>query len=188
MRARPIAVSLVVVQGLACAAGGSPSPVSDSAAPDRTVRVSTLETVSVTLDYVLEDNTVVHSVPSASADLLAAMLEAFEAVGLPVPSVDVRLGAAFLNAITVTGRIGEYRLSRLLSCGQRVAGAVADAARVEMTLYVEVLPEGETESTVRSTLEAVATPFDSSTRPRACTSTRRLEAALVEAAVAAASS
>ncbi|MGI9627298.1 MAG: hypothetical protein ACR2QM_10720 [Longimicrobiales bacterium] len=173
----------VVFAASGCASGAGGPDVGDGGT--RTTLISGPQTGPiVALEYYVEDNVVVHNVPVAAESMFGALEEAFVAAGLPAPVMDERSMTAYLSEHTVTRTIGERRMNRLLNCGDRVAGPVASASRVEITLVMEVHEAEGGTATVRTQLDAMADPFDSSIRSRSCTSTRQLEIQIVESAAA----
>lgn len=106
----------------------------------------------------------------------------YRSLGLPVEVRDPEERALGSGAVVLNRRLGDTRLSRYLDCGRNITGARADQAQVTLEVVTQIVPlEGESGAFLRSGVTAVAEPRSMSGNASRCTSTGRLERAIVAA-------
>jgi hypothetical protein len=165
----------ILVGCMSCAphrAGPDITPTQTSVAITTEEGAST-PTVRLTRDPYISNDVLV----GERLELWRLIPNAFEALGLPLPTVDRNAYSATIQNHVVTRNLNGERLSNFLECGAGMGGAYADSHRVTVNLqsWIEAA-DSAGRSIVRSRLEASArNPLHGSAGTTHCSSRGRLE-------------
>jgi hypothetical protein len=172
LRPRPLllAIGLVGVVGLSAVAE----------AQSGRVRVSLPGHPDILL---LDTLVVVRELEAPETRAYRAVVRAFEEMGIRPDTRDSTGGIVGALRLTRTGRLSGAPLSRYLNCGDGMTGANADTYRVRMAAVALLERVAESRTRVAVALAAGAEDMTGSGRRVPCTSTRRLEARLLERVV-----
>jgi hypothetical protein len=110
-----------------------------------------------------------------------AVPDAFEAVGLPLPTLDRARGIAATQNFRTSGTLGRDRLSTFFDCGAGPAGQHADLRRLAIEVFVAVPPQTGEQTRVELRATAVAHPTAGTGGSVDCSSTGALEGRLATA-------
>jgi hypothetical protein len=135
---------------------------------------------SATGDFMFVPSAVEDSVLQQPRNRIWAVLPAvFETLEVRTPTVNA---PAYLigNPSTRISRLEGRRLSTFLNCGSGVLGPNADRYDVTLQLMVQLAPNPEGGTVVRTTLDAYAEPRDVAGEPLHCASQRTLEGRIME--------
>lgn len=179
LRPAPLpAAALAIVAALACSSGGSAPPTVAAPAPTP-MRVETSGGAVVDMSLTRSDPTGRFPI-AATPDAVWAVLPGVYAE-LEIPVTTVVSSARRLGNPThrVRRRLGGQRMSRFLSCGERLYQAVADTDNITLHLETVVSP-AEGGALLTTVVEATARPIGVSGHPINCTSTGALEQRIVE--------
>ena len=170
---RIVAAACAVLLLAACASSPSGEPAPAPRNVERSVRVefsSGEVALRTTEEYHVQTDTLGVSAEELWGHLAAAYDE------LEIPITTVNAGARLLGAVEapVRKRLGRYMLSRLLRCGSRTSGKVANRYEVYLTAVTQIEPLGD-RSLVNTHVAARAVPGGYSGNAVRCSTTGRLE-------------
>lgn len=169
MRVRPL---LLLVALPACATS---EPASVGLPPTRPASISATST-SVDVSLPPDREIVAESVRATPPVAWAALLKAYEDLGIEVKEVNERLRILGNPRFVVSRRLAGTPLSRYLDCGAGIQGHFADTRRIEIWIRSSIAPGDPDGSEVSTYLEAVArNPEGTSNTAVACSSSRLLE-------------
>ena len=160
---------------------GSSGPAVQSSPRETT---TTFETIS---DQGSVDLRAIRSDPTASFTIAAPADRAFAA--LSVVYTDLKLDVTTLQTeqrrpgsenVRTRRQLGGTRMSRYLSCGERMGNQIAEQDEIVLTLFTQVEPAGEGRSTLRTLFEATARQTGAGSTTINCSSTGELEKRIVE--------
>ena len=174
MRARGV-LSLIALA--ACASSGG-----TSSRPDETVRIVGAGSSNLTIT----SNTYaqVTKVSSPIDRVWLAMPGAFEALSIPIFSVDTLSHVVANDGLGLRRQLGKTPLNRFIDCGNTQIGENADSYDVHLTVRVQLEPgEGGT-TKVETMFETMARPVSFSREYSRCSTRGVLETRLVDASKA----
>jgi hypothetical protein len=156
------------------------TPITDRGTPRReTVQVEgTLVELQPTAA-----RTVAHDVPLPAERTWALLPLAYQALGLPLTTVDPERQLLAANAVRAQANLRGTRLSRYLNCGTSTTGVPnADSYAVQMDVQTQVVPTSDrTHAGLATAVRAVGRPASTSSNARVnCVSTGALERRLAE--------
>jgi hypothetical protein len=135
-----------------------------------------------TVTYTVEDNVVVHPMPSGAEAVWPHLLTAYETLGIEVQQQDPRTHQVAVDELRVRRRMGETRLSEYLRCGSSITGEIADQATVTLRMVSSLHPAAEGASELRTWIQATAIPVGAGGfEARSCTSSHQLEFEIAQA-------
>jgi hypothetical protein len=169
----------ILVAVLVGAASCTPPRTQPTATPTQeSVAITTEEgagtpTVRLTRDSYISDDVLV----GERLELWRLLPETFEAIGLPLPTMDRGEYSATVERHVVNRNLNGERLSNFLECGSGMGGAYADTHRVTITLRTWIVPaDSAGRSIVRSRIDATARNLmHGSSGTNHCSSRGRLE-------------
>ncbi|MGI9628811.1 MAG: hypothetical protein ACR2QM_18395 [Longimicrobiales bacterium] len=177
-----LAVATLAVCSLAGCAGGqaggatSAGPQGDVVMPDMRLQGAG------NLRYTVEAGRTSHELDGTAGEAWPHLLTAYRAVGLEPDLVDQAGLTLGVGGVTVSRRLGDVRLSRLLSCGQTMTGPMADDARVTLHVESRLEPAGPNTVILRTRLGASAVPNEAAAGgSRDCASLHVIESRIAEA-------
>ena len=176
--------SWVTGVALLAACASAPSSGSDPQTPDRWI-VAGAQEVALQLEESPTSTSIV--IPEPRDDVLAAVVEAYEKVGIPVATIDPAAGLVANPAFRVSRRLADRRVSAFVSCGTASQGGrAADRYPVEMDISTRVEPLSADTSRVTTRLSAWArNPSGASSERIRCSSRGTLEQGILKHAYAA---
>lgn len=121
----------------------------------------------------------VDTIAAPAAATVRAMIEAYQALEIPVTRVEESEGVLETEGLRLSSLAGE-RMSRFLDCGRGAGGERADSYDVGVTLLTSIDAAGADWSVVRIELDAFARPRATSGNDVYCSSRGRLEALIFE--------
>lgn len=164
---------LLALALLGCASsGGGPSP--SSGRPDRVILVDDVGRVyrSSTSDAAAVEQLVPGTTPQVVHDLVGA----YEAVGVPVTTLEPKTGRVAAENFVAPSRLGKQQISAYVDCGVDHLGRPrASVYDVMLTMISLVRPASEGEVRVSTSMTATARPRGVSGNSIDCMSTRALE-------------
>lgn len=176
------AALLLAAPPAACVSGGaSRTPVDDPRAGiPTTTRVEGAGGTAELRTYGSAVATTEAAVPAPSAKAFSSLPVVYEALGLPVNTVQSDAGTFGAREMRMPRRLGKASLSQYVDCGTNPTGSPnADVYMVTMTVISRVTPAaGGSTSTVVTQLTATARPVAVSGNTVQCSSTGRLEQAI----------
>ena len=108
--------------------------------------------------------------------VLFAVRKTFEDLEIPVTYVDSSQGIVMNAQLALTRRLGKYRMSQVVDCGNNLNGAIADQYRVRMAVAVMADSLAPSVTQYRVLIAAGAqSPEGVSRPPLACSTTGTLE-------------
>jgi hypothetical protein len=159
---------------VACASGGgatagAPAPI--IVTDDREAALS--EAIG---ERVVADNLTVGTSIAATPDqVYRALIVAYSELGVPATAINPTTGLVAATGRRATGRLGDTRLSRYLSCGETMTGPRADQDRVVLSLISRSKPDGSSATRVETTLVATASDIGGTNTRLPCSTTGELE-------------
>ncbi len=105
----------------------------------------------------------------------------YDTLSIPKTWLDPKQFLISSQGFKVRARMGKTMLSKYIECGKTQIGPNADSYDVFMTVTTKVVPNGTTESTLTTTVEAAARPLSFNQDYSRCTSTGGLERRIAEA-------
>ena len=160
-----------------CASGGSAG--SGSAPRDVTTRVETAEG-TVSLRSMRSDPTGAFSINAPADRAWQALAVVYEDLEVKVTTMDTNNRRIGIENARLRHRLGGTRLSKYLSCGERLSQPVADSDEISMTVLTQVVPDGAGKSTLHTLVEATAKQTGSGGARINCATTGELEKHIVE--------
>ena len=161
-----------------CASGGGPAPASGP----REV-TTTVEGASGTVDLrsVRSDPTASFSIAAPPDRVWRALSTVYTDLKLTATTLDTQARRIGAENARVRRQLGGTRMSKYLSCGERMGNPVAETDDISLTLFTQVVPaaDGQT-STLRTLVEATAKQTGSGGALINCATTGGLEARIVE--------
>lgn len=163
----------------ACAPSATPGPAPAS-------RGASVETMQVQNEIrgvrLTREGTIApQTVPLPRDRAMAGLRAAYDSIGLPVAQEDAAAGTLSTGNFTVNGRLGNIRLSRLLSCGTQRGLENADSYEVVMVVSSQVTAAGDAQSSVSTSVQGWAAPRGTAGSNRlTCSSTGQLEGRLAQ--------
>ena len=177
-----LAALLLTAPLAACASGGaSRTPVDDQrAGVPTTTRIGGAGGTAELRTYSNPVAATETAVPAPSAKAFSALPVVYEALGLPVNTVQSDAGTFGAREMRMPHRLGKASLSQYIDCGTNATGSAnADIYMVTMTVLSRVIPvAGGSTSTVATQLTATARAVAVSGNTVQCSSTGRLEEAI----------
>jgi len=158
----------------ACASSGT-----SSARPDETVRINGAGSSNLKLT----SNTYAH-VTKISAPLSRvwlAMPGAFEALSIPISSVDTITHVIANDGLKLRRQLGTTPLSRFIDCGNTQIGENADSYDVHLTISVKLIPDEGGVTKLETMFESMAKPVSFSREYSRCSTRGVLEQRLADA-------
>jgi hypothetical protein len=178
MKNRQLAILLL---GMGCAAapeGPAPPPVEQ---PDEMLMPDVRVQGGGNLRYTLDERGTTHVLEATPESAWPHLLAAYEALEIAPDVVDESSFRVAVSDLTVVRRLAGDRLSRIVSCGMTMTGALADDARVTFQLRSQLYEAPGGQSTLQTRVEALAVPNDAAGGgARPCTSRHRLELRIAE--------
>jgi hypothetical protein len=110
----------------------------------------------------------------------AVLPAAFDAVGIPVGSVDAKTHSIGNEGFKARRRLGSTSLSRYFDCGSTQGGASAETYELNVAVFTQLLPDTSGSTTFSTTVTAVARPVSLAVDYVRCTTLMRLEQKLFE--------
>jgi hypothetical protein len=111
----------------------------------------------------------------------AALLAAYQKMGIPLSSVDATQRTVSAADVEVRRQLAGKSLSEYLDCGSNLTGLIANSYRVRLTVASALKPGPQGGSTLQTSVSASATsPQGASSAPVNCATTGRLEANLAQ--------
>jgi hypothetical protein len=105
-----------------------------------------------------------------------ALPDAFREVGLQLPALDFAQGIAAVQGHRASARLGNERLSDFFDCGMSPTGLNAEQRRLNISVYVAVLPERDRVTPVELRADATAASNEGASSPTIpCSSSGMLE-------------
>lgn len=162
-----------------CASGGS--QVGDAATPrEQTTRLETAEGTSE-LRAIGSDPRASFAMAAPPDRVFGALPVAYQELGLTPTTLNTGSRLIGVENAKVRRNLGGTRLSRYLSCGERMGVQVADSDEIFLTLQTQVAAgEGGSGSTLRTVVQASARATGSGGSLINCATTGALEARIVE--------
>jgi hypothetical protein len=115
------------------------------------------------------------SVEAPPDKVYQALIVAYSEIGIPATAINPAQGLVASLKRRAFGRLGDTRLSRLLSCGETISGSRADQDRIEMSVISWARPDGAGKSRIETRVVAHATDTGGTSTRMPCTSTGELE-------------
>lgn len=168
----------------ACASAGTPGA---DRLGNQTVTVSRgngpVDDVGGVVTLSRTDVSATDSIEATGPSAMAALLAAYEAVGIPTAIADSAAGRVGNLRFVTRRRLAGAPLSRFVSCGTSLTGPRADSDRVQLRVLSTLRTGTGGWSLVTTTVAAQATDVSgTSADPQLCASTGALERALNERA------
>ena len=165
---------------LACASAGTPAA---DRVGNQTVTVSRgsgpVEDVGGVVTLTRTDVSATDSLEAVGPPAMAALLAAYEALGIPATIADSAAGRVGNLRFMVRRRLGGTPLSRFVSCGTSLTGPRADTDRVQLRVVSTLRHVAGEWTRVTTTVAAQATDVSgTSADPQLCASTGALERAV----------
>jgi hypothetical protein len=133
-------------------------------------REGTIANIQPGVDRVSVD---IDASPDAAWD---ALIQVYENIGIEIGGADIRTRSLNNPEMSVRRRLGGERLSTYLSCGSSLTGALADHARIQMSILSQVTAGPNGKSVVHTTIQAVGDNPEGVSNTRVpCSSTHQLE-------------
>jgi hypothetical protein len=110
-----------------------------------------------------------------------AMPGAFEALSIPITSVDTLTHVVANEGFKLRRQLGSTPLSRFIDCGTTQIGENADSYDVHLTISVQLRPEEGGITRLETMFEAMAKPVSFSREYSRCSSRGVLEARIADA-------
>ena len=175
---RNVLVFAIACSVLACGTGATRGPSEGPATVERNVRIG-FEGGELALRTTEERRVQVDTVGLGPDETWAFLPLVFDDLEIPLTTVNGE--AKLLGAVEtrVRSRLGKHRLARLLRCGTRPTGPVADRYEVYLTAVSQVEPLEDGRSLVVTHVAAKALPGGYSGNAIRCATTGRLEQAIV---------
>ncbi|HZF67290.1 MAG TPA: hypothetical protein VEZ47_04555 [Gemmatirosa sp.] len=174
---------------VACASAGGPPDAETAASTPRAANVTPNQALAGT-GGMQADVTTIRSnradvIPLAAAPgpAYAALVQAYAHVGLTPTSMSTDARELGVGSAKVRRRLGEERLSRYLSCGERMSGMPnADEydVRLTVTSRIVAVPEDTARSVLTTFVQANARPVSTGGAMVTCSSTGELERRLAK--------
>ena len=180
------AVSLLACIALAgCASSGSSTAGGPAVASGPRESTTTVETISdagtVELRSVRSDPTASFAIAAPPDAVWRALTSVYSDLDLSVTVLDTQGRRLGVENVRVRRRLGGERLSRYLTCGERMGQPIAESDDINLTLYTQVVPAaGGSGSTLRTLLEATAKQTAAGGSLINCATTGALERRIVD--------
>jgi hypothetical protein len=169
---------LLICAALAgCASGGASAPTSGPR--EVTTRVETGEG-TVDLRSMRSDPTGAFSISAPPDDVWRALAVVYDELEVHVTTLDTDNRRIGIENARIRRRLGGTRLSKYLSCGERLGQPVADSDDIVMTLITQVVPADADNSTLHTLVDASAKLTGSGGAPINCATTGELERHIVQ--------
>ena len=149
-------LACVTLAGCASSGGGG-APVPASGPRESTTTVETFSDMgSVDLRTVRSDPTAAFDVAAPPERVWSALSLVYTDLKLPVTEISTQARRLGSDGTRIRRQLGGTRLSRYLSCGERLGMPVAESDEVVIRLVTQVEPAGEGKSKLRTLFEATA--------------------------------
>jgi len=158
----------------ACASSGT-----SSSRPDETVRI----VGGGTSNLKITSNQYAHvsRISSPIDKVWIAMPAAFEALSIPISTVDTLKHLIANDGLKLRRQLGKTPLSRFIDCGSTQIGENADSYDVHLTISVQLMPAEGGTTKLETMFEAMAKPVSFSREYSRCSTRGVLEQRLAEA-------
>jgi hypothetical protein len=124
----------------------------------------------------------VATLPFSTEQVWRTMPAVFEALGVPLTTIDPKKHAIGNEGFKIRQRLGTVPLSKYIECGTTQIGPNADSYEVYITLMTEVQQGPPGAATISTTFEAAARPLNFAQEYSRCSSKGVLEPKIVEIA------
>jgi hypothetical protein len=167
------------VGAVACAPAGTTT--ADPSAP----RTQTIRADGIGGSLRISQNTDASAtrMPRPADDVYRVMHLVYDSLAIPKTWLDPKQLLISSQGFKIRARMGKTMLSKFIDCGRTQIGPNADSYDVFMTVTTKVTPNGTTESTLGTTVEADARPLSFNQDYARCTSTGQLERRIADAAL-----
>jgi hypothetical protein len=163
---------------LGCA-GSSSGPIVASSPRDATTSVVT-EVGTVDLRTTRSDPTGSFTIAAPTDRVWRALSLVYTDLKLTATTLDTQSRRIGVENARLRRQIGGTRMSKYISCGDRLGNPVADTDDILLTLYTQVVPAATADSsTLRTLVEATARQSGSGGAPINCATTGELEKRIV---------
>jgi hypothetical protein len=183
MRLSAVACLLVsLVAAVACASTGQTEIADEqSGVSSMNIDVGGMSS-AYDLRYVEDLTPVVDTVDAPLDPVWNALPDAYVRLGVPLREVNPEAHLLGNDGFRVRGELGGERISRYIHCGRTMTGDIADQYDIYMTILTQVQAvEGTDRTRVVSLVDARAQPTSRSGNALRCTSSQRLEDAILGA-------
>ena len=160
-----------------CASGGTPGPTTGP--QNATTRIETAEG-SIDIRTTRSDPTAAFAIAAPPDRVWRALSVVYEDLKLQVNTLDTQQRRIGVENARIRRQLGGTRLSKYLSCGERMGNPVAETDEITLTLFTQVVPSGTGQSTLHTRVEATAKAMGVSGAPINCATTGELEQRIVE--------
>lgn len=126
----------------------------------------------------------VATVPFASEEVWRTMPSVFQALGIPVTTIDPKKHLMGNEGFKLRQQLGGVRLSKYIECGTTQIGPNADSYEVYITISTDVQPGASGGAKISTIFEASARPLNFAQEYSRCSSKGVLEPKIVEVATA----
>lgn len=168
---------MVCVALVGCASSGAPAP--GVATREVTTRVETAEG-TVNLRTIPSDPTGEFAIDASTDEVWKALALVYDELKLPVTTLNTDLHRLGVENTRIRRQLGGTRLSKYLSCGERLGQLNADTDDIVLTLLTQVEPAGPGGSTLHTLVDASAKQTGSGGARIHCATTGALELHIVE--------
>ncbi|HEU4632014.1 MAG TPA: hypothetical protein VFS08_19850 [Gemmatimonadaceae bacterium] len=160
-----------------CASGGASVP---GAGPrEVTTRVETAEG-PVDFRMVPSDPSAAFTIEAPPDSTWRVLALVYDQLKLHVTTLDTENRRLGVENARILRRLGGTRLSKYLSCGERLGQPVAETDEIRLTLLTQVVPDGPNRSTLHTLVNATAKQTGSGGAPIQCATTGILEQEIVK--------
>ena len=169
-----VAAALAALSTIACTAAGSPK-TGDAAPIIVTDEREALLSEAIGERVIADDMTVAASIAATPETVYRALIVVYSELGVPVTAINPTTGLVASTGRRATGRLGDTRLSRYLSCGETMTGPRADQDRILLSLISRAKSDGSSATRIETTLVTTATDIGGTSTRLPCTTTGELE-------------
>jgi hypothetical protein len=170
----------LAVVGMAMGCAGSTGPVVEAGPRDATTTVSTVSDAgTVDLRTTRSDPTGSFSIAAPADRVWRVLSTVYTDLKLSATTLDTQARRIGVENARLRRQLGGTRMSKYISCGERLGNPVADTDDIALTLFTQVVPAGGEASTLRTLVEATARQSGSGGTLINCATTGELEQRIV---------
>ena len=163
------AIALATMSGCASSATSAVA----GASVETTRVATTTGTTSVTMTSTVTPGLVTLEFPIA--DVWRALPVAYDSIGIPVGKMDTLSRVVGNEGYKLRRKLGGVPLTRYLDCGQAQGFKSAETYEISLSVITQLRPEGTSQTTAATVVQASAKPVNFAGEYSACTSTGELE-------------
>ena len=186
MRKHLVFPLLAVVWLSACASSKTATPTTTETIQISGVAGTNAQGPSGSSAVMITSSTATHTrtFPVALDQVWGLMPSVYDSLGIPISQIETQNHVIGNPSFAVRRRLGKTPLGRYLDCGSTQGANSVDTYDINLSVTSKVVAESPSATTVATTVEARGKPVFASSEWSRCTSTGRLETAILNGVAA----